>query len=109
MGVPYLLVYATQSAWLSEAKVPIETIGLLSELTFAYKLKWVWSPFLDRYDPPFFAATLGRRRAWIVVSQLCVMITARRRRLRRSRALADLDDCLFAGAWHCRRDAGHLR
>jgi PAT family beta-lactamase induction signal transducer AmpG len=75
MGVPFPLVYATQSAWLSEAKVPIETIGLLSELTIAYKLKWVWSPFLDRYDPPFLAATLGRRRAWIVMSQLCVMIT----------------------------------
>ena len=41
MGVPYPLVYATQSAWLSEAKVPIETIGLLSELTIAYKLKCV--------------------------------------------------------------------
>ena len=27
-GIPYLLVYSTQSAWLSEAKVPIETIGL---------------------------------------------------------------------------------
>ena len=53
IGVPFPLVYATQSAWLSEAKVPIEYIGLLSELTIAYKLKWLWSPFLDRYDPPF--------------------------------------------------------
>jgi PAT family beta-lactamase induction signal transducer AmpG len=31
-GLPFLLVYSTQSAWLSEAGVPIETIGLLSEL-----------------------------------------------------------------------------
>ena len=28
-GIPFLLVYVTQSAWLSEAKVPIETIGLM--------------------------------------------------------------------------------
>jgi hypothetical protein len=41
-GIPYLLVYATQSAWLSEANVPIETIGLMSELTIAYKFKFVW-------------------------------------------------------------------
>ena len=75
IGVPFPLVYATQSAWLSEAKVPIENIGLLSELTIAYKLKWLWSPFLDRYDPPFLAETIGRRRAWIVISQLCIMIT----------------------------------
>lgn len=75
IGVPYPLVYATQSAWLTEAKVPIETIGLLSELTIAYKLKWVWSPFLDRYDPPILAGWLGRRRAWIVNAQLAVMLT----------------------------------
>src|SRR5215813_12760809 len=74
-GLPFLLVYSTQSAWLSEAGVPIETIGLLSELTIAYKFKWVWSPFLDRYDPPILAGMLGRRRAWIVFSQLCVMIS----------------------------------
>ena len=75
IGVPFPLVYATQSAWLSEANVPIESIGLLSELTIAYKLKWLWSPFIDRYDPPFLAKTIGRRRAWIVISQLCIMIT----------------------------------
>jgi PAT family beta-lactamase induction signal transducer AmpG len=73
-GIPYLLVYATQSAWLSEAKVPIETIGLLSEMTIAYKFKWLWAPFLDRYDAPIFGALLGRRRGWIVVSQLLVML-----------------------------------
>jgi PAT family beta-lactamase induction signal transducer AmpG len=73
-GIPYLLVYSTQSAWLSEARVPIETIGLLSELTIAYKLKFVWAPFLDRYDAPFLGALLGRRRGWIVVSQLAVML-----------------------------------
>jgi PAT family beta-lactamase induction signal transducer AmpG len=34
-GLPFILVYSTQSAWLYEAKVPIETIGLLSEMTLA--------------------------------------------------------------------------
>jgi MFS transporter, PAT family, beta-lactamase induction signal transducer AmpG len=33
-GLSFLLVYSTQSAWLSEAGVPIETIGLLSELHY---------------------------------------------------------------------------
>ncbi|WP_245297680.1 hypothetical protein, partial [Methylobacterium radiotolerans] len=37
-GIPFLLVYATQSAWLVQAKVPLATIGLMSELTIAYKL-----------------------------------------------------------------------
>jgi PAT family beta-lactamase induction signal transducer AmpG len=73
-GLPFLLVYSTQSAWLSEAGVRIETIGLLSELTIAYKFKFVWSPFLDKYDPPLLASLVGRRRGWIIVSQIAVML-----------------------------------
>jgi hypothetical protein len=48
VGHPFQLVYITQSAWLYEAKVPIATIGLMSELTLAYKFKFLWAPFLDR-------------------------------------------------------------
>ncbi len=71
-GLPLLLVYVTQSAWLSDAGVPVATIGLLSELTLAYKFKFVWAPFLDRYDPPLLGRWLGRRRGWIVAAQLLV-------------------------------------
>ena len=34
-GMPFLLTYSTQSAWLTDAWVPLATIGLLSELTLA--------------------------------------------------------------------------
>ena len=74
-GIPFLLVYVTQSAWLSEAKVPVGILGLLSEMTLAYKFKFVWAPFLDRYDPPGLGRLLGRRRGWIVLSQAAVMLT----------------------------------
>lgn len=73
-GIPFLLVYVTQSAWLSEAKVPIGILGLMSELTLAYKFKFVWAPFLDRYDAPLISRLVGRRRGWIIVSQLGVML-----------------------------------
>ncbi len=72
-GVPFQLVYYTQSAWWSDAGVALRTIGMLSELTIAYKFKFLWAPFLDRYDPPILARWLGRRRGWIVVSQLLCM------------------------------------
>jgi MFS transporter, PAT family, beta-lactamase induction signal transducer AmpG len=72
-GIPYQLVYITQSAWLYEAKVPIGTIGMMSELTLAYKFKFLWAPFLDRYDAPVLGRLLGRRRGWIVASQIAVM------------------------------------
>src|SRR3954470_1900230 len=73
-GIPFLLVYGTQSAWPSEARVPIRTLGLLSERTLAYKFKFVWAPPLDRYDAPLFSRLMGRRRGWIVVSQIAVML-----------------------------------
>src|ERR1700683_4693977 len=72
-GMPFLLTYSTQSAWLTGAGVPLATICLLSELTLAYKFKFLWAPFLDQYDAPVFSRLLGRRRGWIVGSQLGVM------------------------------------
>lgn len=74
-GIPFLLVYSTQAAWLSDIGISIATIGLLSELTLAYKFKFVWAPFLDRYDPPLLGPMLGRRRGWIIVAQIGVMAT----------------------------------
>ena len=73
-GIPFLLVYATQSAWLVQAKVPLATIGLMSELTIAYKLKFLWAPFLDRHDAPLLGRWLGRRRGWIVATQILVAL-----------------------------------
>jgi MFS transporter, PAT family, beta-lactamase induction signal transducer AmpG len=72
-GMPFLLTYSTQSAWLTDAGVPLATIGLLSELTLAYKFKFVWAPFLDQYDPPLIGRVLGRRRGWLLVAILAVM------------------------------------
>ena len=72
-GMPFLLTYSTQSAWLTDAGVPLATIGLLSELTLAYKFKFVWAPFLDQYDPPLVGRVLGRRRGWLLVAILAVM------------------------------------
>ena len=71
-GIPYPLVYATQSYWLSEAGVALKTIGLMSWLTIAYQFKFLWAPFLEKYDPPLLAR-LGRRRGWIVWSQAVAM------------------------------------
>src|ERR1700750_2669538 len=72
-GMPFLLTYSTQSAWLTDAGVPLATIGLLSELTLAYKLKFVWAPLLDKYGPPLIGSLLGRRRGWLIVAILAVI------------------------------------
>jgi PAT family beta-lactamase induction signal transducer AmpG len=71
-GLPLLLVLGTFSARLAFSDIDVKTIGLFSYLALPYSLKFLWSPIVDRYDLPVLARLLGRRRAWMVLSQLCV-------------------------------------
>jgi len=74
-GIPYQLVYYTQSDWWSQAGVPIGTIGLLGELAIAYQLKFLWAPFLDSFSPPLIGRWLGGRRGWILMALLGCMLS----------------------------------
>src|SRR4051794_35827664 len=71
-GLPLLLVLGTFSARLAFSDIDVKTIGLFSYLALPYSLKFLWSPVVDRFDLPILVPWLGRRRAWMVFSQLCV-------------------------------------
>jgi PAT family beta-lactamase induction signal transducer AmpG len=71
-GLPFLLIFSTQSAWLREAGVSKADIGLMSYCALAFSFKFVWAPIIDRYDPPGLARLLGRRRAWMLIAQVGV-------------------------------------
>jgi len=73
-GLPFLLIFSTQSAWLREAGVSRTEIGLLSYVALAYTLKFLWAPVIDAVDLPVLATLLGRRRAWMLVTQLAVSL-----------------------------------
>lgn len=73
-GLPILLVFGTLSIWLREAGVDRSTIGFVSWVALAYGFKWVWSPLVDRLPLPFLTRYLGRRRSWMLFSQLSVML-----------------------------------
>jgi PAT family beta-lactamase induction signal transducer AmpG len=72
-GLPLLLVLGTLSFRLREAGLDRTTIGYLSWVGLAYGLKWVWSPLVDRLPLPLLTRALGRRRSWLLVSQLAIM------------------------------------
>jgi len=38
----------------------------------AYGFKFLWSPLVDRLPLPFLTAWLGKRRAWLLLSQICI-------------------------------------
>ena len=73
-GLPILLVFGTLSAWLRKSGVPVTQIGLFSWLALAYSLKFLWSPLIDAFDVPGLSRLVGRRRAWMIVSQITVAI-----------------------------------
>lgn len=73
-GLPLPLVYATLTAWLYEAGLPNSTISTFAYLMFAYSLKFVWSPVVDAVKLPLLTRWLGRRRAWLFISQAGVAI-----------------------------------
>jgi MFS transporter, PAT family, beta-lactamase induction signal transducer AmpG len=72
-GLPFLLVFSTQSAWLREAGISRTGIGLLSYVALAYSFKFLWAPIIDKTDLPGLRF-LDRRRAWMLLAQVSVML-----------------------------------
>lgn len=73
-ALPWVLIYGTLSFRLREAGIALSTIGYLSWVVLVYPMKWLWSPLLDRVPIPLLTHYLGRRRAWLLVAQLAVML-----------------------------------
>ncbi len=65
-GLPLALSTGSLQAWLTVAGVDIKTIGFFALAGLPYTFKFVWAPLLDRFEPP----ALGRRRGWLVATQL---------------------------------------
>ena len=73
-GLPLLLVLGTLSFRLREAGIDRATIGFLSWVGLAYGFKWAWAPLVDRLSIPFLTPRLGRRRSWLLLAQVAIVI-----------------------------------
>ena len=69
-GLPLALAGGTLQAWMAVEGVDLKTIGFFTLVGLPYAFKFFWAPLLDRYALPF----LGRRRGWILSTQLALMI-----------------------------------
>ena len=67
-GLPLALTGTAMQAWLTIENIDIATIGFFSLVGLPYTFKFLWAPLMDRFEPPF----LGRRRGWLVLSQLAI-------------------------------------
>jgi PAT family beta-lactamase induction signal transducer AmpG len=70
-GMPLLLTGKTLQAWMTDEQVDIKVIGIFALVSLPYSLKFLWSPLFDRFTLPF----LGRRRGWLLVTQLALVVT----------------------------------
>ena len=72
-GLPLALSGATLAVWMADRGADVETIGLLSLAGLPYAFKFLWAPLVDAVDVPVLSARLGRRRGWLIASQVLLM------------------------------------
>nr|WP_137678133.1 MFS transporter [Parerythrobacter lutipelagi] len=72
-GLPLSLFLGTLYAWLTEAEVELETMGVFSLIGLAYAFQFLWSPLIDKVNIPGFAK-LGKRKQWMVPAQILLGI-----------------------------------
>src|ERR1700746_3545866 len=65
-GMPLGLTGTTLQAWMKSEQVDLSVIGLFFLVGLPYALKFLWAPLMDRFSVPF----LGRRRGWLLTSQV---------------------------------------
>lgn len=74
-GAPFLLTLSVLTYWMASVNVDLTTIGLFSLVGTPYAFKFVWAPLIDRLPLPILDAWLGRRRSWMLVSQVGVLLS----------------------------------
>jgi MFS transporter, PAT family, beta-lactamase induction signal transducer AmpG len=74
-GLPFALTLSPLQAWLTQSDVDIRTIGLFAAIGIPYVVKFLWAPLVDALDVPILSPLLGRRRGWLLLTQIVLMAT----------------------------------
>src|ERR1700743_1665115 len=72
-GLPLALSGSTLLIWMREVCVDLGAIGLFALVGTPYTLNFIWAPLVDALHVPFFTRAFGRRRGWLVCSQLLLI------------------------------------
>ncbi len=73
-GLPLLLIFSSLSIWLREAEVSRSTVTYFSWAALGYSFKFIWAPIVDKLPIPVLTRWLGRRRAWLLLAQLAIIL-----------------------------------
>ncbi|MES2988635.1 MAG: permease [Pseudomonadota bacterium] len=69
-GLPFYMFSTVLSVRLAEHGVVLAVIGFFAWVQLLPTFKFLWAPLLEKYDVPGFARFWGKRRGWIMLSQL---------------------------------------
>jgi PAT family beta-lactamase induction signal transducer AmpG len=72
-GLPLALTFSTLSIWLAESSIDKTTIGLFALAGLPYTIKFAWAPIIDRLPLPGITKLFGRRRGWMLTTQIALM------------------------------------
>ena len=72
-GLPLALSGETLTVWMADRGVDLGAIGLFALVGLPYTIKFLWAPIVDALDVPWLSQRLGRRRGWLVASQVLLM------------------------------------
>ncbi len=72
-GLPFGVLADPLTAWLTESGVTKTAIGLFALVSLPYSLKFVWAPLMDRLSLPVMTPLFGRRRGWVIVTQVLLL------------------------------------
>jgi PAT family beta-lactamase induction signal transducer AmpG len=73
-GLPLALSGSTLQIWAQQSGVDLRVIGLIALVGTPYTIKFLWAPVIDALDVPLLSRWLGRRRGWLICSQLLLMM-----------------------------------
>jgi PAT family beta-lactamase induction signal transducer AmpG len=72
-GLPLALSGSTLVFWMRELGINLGTIGLFALVGTPYTVKFLWAPLVDALDVPLISRLLGRRRGWLLATQLALV------------------------------------
>ena len=74
-GLPLYILVSLLPAWLRSEGVNLKAIGLFALINLPFTWKFLWAPFFDRYIPQLGQHSMGRRRGWLIISQVLLLVS----------------------------------
>lgn len=72
-GLPAPLIFGNLSIWLRDLGISRTDIGLFALVATPYAINFLWAPLVDRLHLPFLTRRFGRRRSWLLLTQVLLL------------------------------------